>query len=292
MILDKSKFPEDIRTRFAPSPTGYLHLGHVLNAVFVWGIAGALEGEVVVRIEDHDRGRYRKEYEDAIIDDLKWLGFNFAEYSVQRDRFKRYEEFVEKSDEVYFCECTRKIIAEYQTKNHNELWYRGDCRDKNISRNDSGLRMKISGEEVCFDDILLGKQCQVPSHQCGDVILKNRNGEWSYQMAVVCDDIDQNINLIIRGEDILDSTGRQIMLHQTFQNTVLPVFLHHPLLLEKDGKRKMSKRQKSESIRNERERNISAETIIGKACFKGNLIKSQRPVSAEELPYLFKKLIK
>lgn len=289
--LKQNEFPVSIKTRFAPSPTGYLHLGHVLNAIFVWGIAGTLGGEVIVRIEDHDRGRYRHEYEQSIIEDIKWLGFDFDNFLLQRNRFQRYQEIADNLHSSYYCKCSRKQIAEYQTPELKELWYNGACRNKNHTSEQAGLRFEILDTDVFFTDLLLGEQKQTPAKQCGDLLLMNRQAEWTYQMAVVCDDFDQGINMVIRGQDILDSTGRQILLHKALGNKNIPVFMHHPLLYEKDGSRKLSKRQKSVSIRAAKEQGAMPETVLGNACFRAGLIPKMNKISANELPDLFKSLI-
>ena len=283
-----------LKTRFAPSLTGYLHLGHVLHMIYVWGIARARGGRVISRIEDHDLSRNRPEYEPAILADMQWLGFvpdlgisaaSAPELSPYRqsDCARHYEEALRVLAEkglVYGCECSRKEILARQPEEQGEPCYPGTCAEKNLPLEGNTVRFRIPAGKVEFRDLALGDCCQTPASQCGDFSLRDRNGQWTYQFCCVCDDIRHGINLVVRGEDILSSTGRQIQLFQALEHTA-PDYFHHTLLCDAEG-RKLSKRQRSESITQLREAGVSASEAIGRAAFFGGLVPDPRPMSAEE----------
>ena len=233
-------------TRFAPAPTGYLHLGHVLNALWVWETARAsADGRVLLRIEDHDRQRSRSHFEDAILEDLAWLGFAADGPVVrQSERGAIYEaalETLRARGLVYACECSRADIAGQR--------YPGTCAAKYLPEK-PGLRLRISLDATVegFDDLRLGPQTQQPSAQCGDLLARDRDGNWTYQFAVVVDDWRQGVDLVVRGEDLLDSTGRQIQLARLLGRSEPPGFLHHPLLMRSAGQ-KLSKSDGDTGIR-------------------------------------------
>ena len=209
-----------VLTRFAPAPTGYLHLGHVVNALQVWGAARERDGQVLLRIEDHDRQRSKLEYEAAILEDLAWLGFKHdGDVVRQRQREPIYHKALQRlidRELVYGCTCTRSEIASgtgSREPGAGEPRYANTCRDKGIPLGDDvGWRVIIEpGVERFFDEIL-GPQEQEPSEQCGDLLVRDRLGNWTYQFAVTVDDHVQRITDVIRGQDLLSSTGRQIRL--------------------------------------------------------------------------------
>ncbi len=281
-------------TRFAPSLTGYLHLGHVLHMIYVWGIARKVGAQVVSRMEDHDLGRARPEYEAAILSTMDGLGFipdrglssataTIASEFRQSDCSERYAAFLKILEErglVYGCACSRKQILEQQSDTQDELCYPGTCSDKNLPLEGNTVRFRVSTGPVAFRDGALGDCLQVPMGQCGDFSLRDRNGQWTYQFCAVCDDIEQGIDLVIRGEDILSSTGRQIQLFQALDKPV-PDYVHHPLLCDSRGE-KLSKRQRSESVTQLREAGASPEEIIGRAAFEGGLTHDLQPMNADE----------
>ncbi len=263
------------RTRFAPSLTGYLHLGHVLHMTRVWDEAQARGGEVVCRMEDHDLSRNRPEYEPAILADMQWLGFvpdlglsadhapHPSEYR-QSDCGSQYEKalnFLVQKDLVYGCECSRRQIQsrQPQASSGEELGYDGACAHKNLPLAGNTVRFRVPPDSVTFRDLALGEQVQVPSQQCGDFSLRDRSGQWTYQFCCVCDDIRHGINLVIRGKDLLASTARQIQLFQALEQAA-PTYLHHDLLCDSTGQ-KLSKRQHAESIAALREKGVSAQDI-------------------------------
>jgi len=286
-------------TRFAPSLTGYLHLGHVLHMIYVWGIARSHGGKVLSRIEDHDLSRNRPEYEPAILTDMQWLGFvpdlgvsvadapKPSDYR-QSDCAHHYEEalrLLAEKELVYGCECSRKEIHAQQPEGKGELCYSGTCAEKNLPLEGNTVRFRIPDGEVAFLDLARGDCRQTPVIQCGDFSLRDRNGQWTYQFCCVCDDFRHGVNLVVRGEDILSSTARQIQLFHALGYEP-PRYFHHGLLCDEEG-RKLSKRQRSESITQLREDGVSVEEIIARAAFSGGLVPEPRPLSAQAAVALF-----
>src|SRR5689334_22210188 len=177
----------DMISRFAPAPTGFLHLGHVVNAVYVWRETRARGGRVLLRIEDHDRQRSRREYEAEILDDLAWLGFAADEPAVrQSERGAIYEQALDvlrRQGRVYACRCSRADVgAPVQGARTSELRYPGTCRDRGIAEGPGvGIRVRLDDTVERFVDLRHGAQAQQPSAQCGDLLVKDREGNWTYQ---------------------------------------------------------------------------------------------------------------
>ena len=249
-------------TRFAPAPTGWLHLGHVVNALYVWNTARLTGSRVLLRIEDHDRERSRPAFERGILDDLDWLGFQpdvhataaFRDGSCpgrQSDREPVYREALQRlvrADLVYACECTRRALAGMAEPNQ-ELKYPGTCRDKRLPLVEGyGWRVRLDDTIERFDDGLLGPQAQRPASQCGDLLIRDRLGNWTYQFAVTVDDLWQRVDLVIRGVDLLPSTGRQIQLARLLGRTTAATYMHHPLIM-KTPDQKLSKSDGASGIR-------------------------------------------
>ncbi len=269
-------------TRFAPAPTGWLHLGHVLNAEYVWNTARERGGRVLLRIEDHDRERCRVEYEHGILDDLDWLGFCPDVYPTdafragccagrQSDRDDRYLAAFGELREgglVYACDCTRRQIATAKTR-EREQRYAGTCRHRHLSFDGPvGWRVRLDSRTEQFVDERLGLQTQDPQQQCGDVLVRDRHGNWTYQFCVVVDDLLQSIDLVIRGEDLLWSTGRQIALARLLGREQPPVFLHHRLIMKAPGQ-KLSKSDGDTAIRDLRRKGLSAADVRALAASAG-----------------------
>jgi glutamyl-Q tRNA(Asp) synthetase len=248
-------------TRFAPAPTGWLHLGHVLNAEYVWG-SGA---KVFLRIEDHDRERCRPEYEAGILEDLAWLGYR-ADFPLvrQSERDAVYRDAVDvlaAKGLLSGCDCTRREVLAGAGPQHTELVYGGRCRERRISLTDGvGWRVRMDPGVETFVDQRLGPQAQEPSRQCGDVLIRDRLGNWTYQFAATVDDLRQGIDLVIRGEDLLPSTGRQIRLARLLGRDTPAAFLHHPLLM-KSPDQKLSKSDRDTGIRELRARGWTPEQV-------------------------------
>lgn len=275
--------PDFPYTRFAPSPTGYLHRGHILSALWVYACAKKFGYKVRLRIEDHDKSRARPEYIDSIREDLEWLGFTWDAESIQSSHEERFEKALELLKEkglVYSCNCSRKFTFENNPVNgEGEIIYQGHCRERNLPfSNESAIRFRISGKAVEWDDLRLGHFSEKPVEQCGDFAIKDRTGLWTYQFAVTVDDFEEKVGLVVRGEDLRNSTARQIELSEALGRAQRPLFLHHPLVMDTTGK-KLSKRKESTSIRGEKQTGKKAEEIIGEVCFEAGISKKQEQLS-------------
>jgi glutamyl-tRNA synthetase/glutamyl-Q tRNA(Asp) synthetase len=274
-------------TRFAPAPTGYLHLGHVVNAIYVWGLARARGGRVLLRIEDHDRTRCRPEYERAIVEDLEWLGFVPDEPLIrQSERGTIYESALQQLREqglVYACGCSRADLAMVRQEGAAEVRYPGTCAGKHLREAPGlGLRVRLAPAVERAEDLRHGWLEQRPSEQCGDLLVKDRAGNWTYQFAAAVDDYVQGVSLVIRGEDLLPSTGRQLQIARLLGRRELPQFFHHALIM-KTPEQKLSKSDGDTSIRAMREAGYAAPAVIGRAAVLAGLLPAIRDVAAAEV---------
>lgn len=293
------------RTRFAPAPTGWLHLGHAVNAAWVWSVARAFGGCILLRIEDHDPLRCRPEYEAGLLEDLDWLGLapdeaTTASYRApgphpmrQRDRGAAYAQAMaglEDAGLAFPCRCSRRDIAravgDAAEEAAGERPYPGTCREAGVPASETeARRVRLPDETVAFDDLRLGSQAQRPARQCGDVLVRDRHGAWTYQFAVVVDDLAQRVGLVIRGEDLLASTGRQTLLARALGGTP-PVTLHHPLVRHPDGT-KLSKSRGDAGLRELRAQGRAPEEVLGLAAHLGGLQATAAPIAAAELAALW-----
>jgi glutamyl-Q tRNA(Asp) synthetase len=273
-------------TRYAPSPTGYLHLGHVVNAIYVWGIARALGGRVLLRVEDHDRIRCRPEYEAALLEDLNWLGFvpddglePLRRQSDDHDAYRSAVARLRQTAHIYACDCSRKDIG-------GEV-YTGRCRNRGLAEAPGrGLRVEMADGVERIDDLLLGPLEQAPSTQCGDLLVRDRDGHWTYQLAVTVDDDQQGVTLVIRGEDLVSSTGRQIRLARMLGRRTPPLFAHHPLIIGASGE-KLSKANRDTGVRELRRLGLDPAEVIGRAALEVGLIERSQRIAATEVVTLF-----
>ena len=285
-------------SRFAPAPTGFLHLGHVVNALYVWGLTRAAGGRVLLRIEDHDRQRSRREYERAILDDLAWLGFlpdvPAAEAWTaascdwrQSDRAAHYETALaglRAGGLVYACGCSRRELSAQapQAGEGHELRYPGTCADRQLAEGPGlGLRVRLAPSLERFDDLAHGWQEQRPSDQSGDLLVKDRDGNWTYQFVAAVDDFLQGVTLVVRGDDLLASTGRQIQLARLLGRAQPPRFFHHGLIM-KSPTQKLSKSDGDTGVRDLRAAGLSANDVVGRALQMAGVSGDDRPRSAGE----------
>ena len=293
------------KIRFAPSPTGYLHEGHLLSALYVWAAARKWGLQIHLRIEDHDQGRARPEYIDSIYADLEWFGFRWDSQSIQSARTALYEaalEGLQKRGLVYPCYCSRKQLeAENPKSETGEIVYRGKCflrhtealHSKAKTSMDTlvasrlrcdeqphNLRIVIPDKVIHWHDMRLGDFNENPKLQCGDFPIRDREGQWTYQFAVCVDDIEEGITHIVRGEDIRSSTARQIALMRLLGRETPPLYLHHPLIVDPAGK-KLSKRERAHSLRQDRDAGITAGEILGRVCHKAGFLPNSTPLSLE-----------
>ncbi len=255
--------------------------------LWVWGAARRLGKQVLLRIEDHDRSRCRQEYETALLEDLEWLGFA-AEIRRpspfrQSDNDQVYRQALATLAEkglVYRCDCSRKTVARHSRQAASgERVYSGHCRERDVPADQPhGLRVRLDPGVESFQDLRLGEQDQEPATQCGDLLVRDRRSQWTYQFCVVVDDLRHGVDLVIRGEDLLDSTGRQIRLGRLLGRAEPPRFLHHPLILD-DAGRKLSKSSAAGPLAALRAAGRSPESVLGEAAYRVGL--ARRPGDLE-----------
>lgn len=240
--------------RFAPSPTGRMHLGNVFSALLSWLSARAQGGTWLLRIEDIDPQRSRHEYADMLMDDLQWLGLEWdgkpCWQSQRGDIYARYLQQLTEAGLIYPCYCTRADILATQAPHESDgrVVYKGTCRNlpPGTHTGPAALRMKVPEKGrgiVTFTDGHYGTHTVDLTTQCGDFIVRRKDGAWAYQLAVVVDDSLMGINEVVRGRDLLLSSPQQIYLAQQLGFTP-PRFTHLPLLCNTAGQR-LSKRDKS-----------------------------------------------
>ena len=282
-----------MKGRFAPSPTGIMHLGNVMCALLSWLSAKSKGGTWVLRIEDLDPDRSRRQFADRLMRDLEWLGLTWDEGPYfQSERHERYAAALERlcaMDLVYPCFCTRADIMATQAPHESDgrIVYAGTCRARTYNKEDmerAALRLKVPDREITFTDGHYGPQRVNLSHHCGDFIIRRKDGAWAYQLAVVVDDAEMGITEVVRGSDLLLSSPQQIYLAELLGYTI-PSFIHLPLLCNAQGQR-LSKRDKGldmEALR----ANFTAEEIIGRLAFLTGLKPDDAPCRPEELLPLF-----
>ncbi|KAA0182400.1 tRNA glutamyl-Q(34) synthetase GluQRS [Cupriavidus gilardii] len=244
------------RGRFAPSPTGPLHLGSLVTALASWLDARAHRGQWLVRIEDIDYPRCVRDADRQILQTLDRLGLHPDEEPVwQSRREAMYADALHRLEAaglVYPCGCSRKEIADslrHVRERHHTLAYPGTCRNGLHGKLPRAWRVRVpdgGAALLCFDDRWQGRQCQDLATELGDFVLRRADGLWAYQLAVVVDDGLQGITHIVRGADLLDSTPRQIHL-QRLLGLPTPAYLHVPVVVNEIGE-KLSKQTGAEAI--------------------------------------------
>lgn len=259
--------------RFAPSPSGRMHLGNAASAVLAYASIRKQGGSFLLRIEDLDRARCKSSYVDALIDDLRWLGLDWdGEVLYQSRRNAIYEAQLARlgqSNHIYPCFCTRADLhaASAPHAADGQLRYGGACKvlsakevaEKRRDR-EPALRVEVPDREVAFCDIVHGMQTENLALSCGDFVVKRADGLFAYQLAVVVDDGLSGVTEVVRGGDLLSSTARQIWLHEQLGFAV-PSFAHVPLLCAADGRR-LSKREQDLDIHYLRQK-LTQEALLG-----------------------------
>ena len=259
-----------VRTRFAPSPTGYLHIGGVRTALFNWLYARHCGGTFVLRIEDTDKERSTNESVQAILEGMAWMGLDYDEGPIyQSDRLERYKEVIDQlldAGQAYRCYCTREEldkVREEQRAQGIKPRYNRHCRDQhNPERPDveSVIRFKNPLEgSVQFDDAIRG-QIVISNEELDDLVITRANGTPTYNFAVVVDDIDMGITHVIRGDDHVNNTPRQINIFKAL-GEALPIFVHVPMIVGGDGQR-LSKRHGAVSVLQYRSEGFLPEAML------------------------------
>jgi glutamyl/glutaminyl-tRNA synthetase len=290
---DASGSTQGYRGRLAPSPTGYLHLGHARTFWIAQERAQAAGGQLILRNEDLDRSRCRPEFASAMFEDLRWFGFRWEEgpdcggpvgpYS-QSERYAQYREAFERLRRcgfVYPCTCSRRdvqLAAQAPHQSDEELIYPGTCRTKELnSARDLAAspscrvswRFRVpDGELISFVDEARGSQSYEAGKDFGDFVIWRQDDVPAYQLAVVVDDAAMGITEIVRGSDLLVSTARQLLIYRAL-DLLPPHFYHCDLLTDEQGVR-LAKRHDSLSLRSLRSQGITPESIRASAAFRGD----------------------
>jgi glutamyl-tRNA synthetase len=295
-----------IRGRYAPSPTGALHLGNARTALLAWLHARAGGGAFVMRVEDLDFGRVRAGIMETQLEELRWLGLDWDEGPdaggphapyLQSRRQDLYEHALRKLAEgglLFACTCSRKDLAQAASAPHageEGPRYPGTCRARRIDPSvpsltrdgvsQHALRFRVEPGEVCFDDLLMGRACYRPAEETGDFVVRRKDGVAAYQLAVVVDDAAMEITHVVRGADLLSSTARQLLLYRAL-GLAPPDFLHVPLMLGDDGER-LAKRHGAVSLGELRAGGAAPEAVVGWLASTCGLAEEREAVSAPEL---------
>lgn len=257
------------RGRFAPSPTGRLHLGNARSALLGWLWARSSGGEFLLRIEDLDPERSKPEFIDGIFEDLTWLGLDWdGPVWRQSERQALYDEALAKLEaqgRAYRCWCSRAEVARAATAPHGDEGpvYPGTCRHAPQPKADRppAWRFAVEPGLVRFNDAVHGPSSQDVAYAVGDFVVRRADGVASYQLAVVVDDALAGVNHVLRGDDLLASTHRQLQLQGALGYRA-PVYAHVPLLVQADGKR-LAKREGASTVAGLRARGWSPERVIG-----------------------------
>ncbi len=277
--------------RFAPSPSGRMHLGNIFTALMAWLSVRSQKGKMLLRIEDLDPQRSKPEFIAALREDLCWLGLDWdEEMPLQSQRGKIYASYFRKLP-VYPCYCSRNELhaASAPHAADGKFLYPGTCRrlteeERGEKKKVPSWRVEVPDREVVFHDGIFGEYRENLARDCGDFILRRADGVYAYQLAVVCDDALGDVTEVVRGCDLMDSTPRQLWLYEAL-GFPAPRFYHVPLLLAPDGKR-LSKREKSLDMAHLRE-NYRPEEIVGTVAHAAGLLDEYLPLNPGELISIF-----
>ncbi|NOQ62973.1 MAG: glutamate--tRNA ligase [Methyloprofundus sp.] len=283
-----------IKTRFAPSPTGYLHVGGARTALFSWLYAKKNGGDFVLRIEDTDLERSTQESVDAILEGMEWLGLDYNEGPYyQTQRFERYKEVIQQlldQGDAYYCYCSREALdtlREQQMANKEKPRYNGQCRDKTEQHpeQDRVIRFRNPSEgEVVIDDLVKGK-ITVANKELDDLIIARTDGTPTYNLTVIVDDMDMGITHVVRGDDHVNNTPRQINILKAL-GAELPYYAHLPMILGDDGAR-LSKRHGAVGVMQYRDDGYLPEALLNYLVRLGWSHGDQEIFSKEEMIEFF-----
>ena len=290
--------------RFAPSPSGRMHLGNAFSCLLAWLSARSAGGRIILRHEDLDPARCRREYADRIEDDLRWLGLDWDEggskggedyyQSNRREIYEQYLTVLREKGLIYPCFCTRADLhaASAPHASDGTPIYSGACRAlspeqqrERAKGRTPALRAGVPDRALTFMDGLQGLYSVNLARDCGDPILRRSDGVHAYQLAVVVDDALMGVNQVVRGRDLLSSTPWQLWLQEELGFSH-PAYVHVPLLLSWDGKR-LSKRDGDMDLGAVRASGASPQSIVGRLAFTAGLIDREEPFSPAELIPLF-----
>ena len=281
--------------RYAPSPSGRMHLGNLCCCLLAWLSAKSKGGQVLLRIEDLDTLRCPRVFADAIVDDLAWLGLSAdgpdpVPYQSERSElYQHYYDVLADRGLVYPCFCSRSQLhaASAPHRSDGQVVYQGTCRglspEEIAAKRKTKVpawRVQVPDEVIGFTDGHMGWYEENLARDCGDFYLRRGDGVFAYQLAVVVDDALMGVTEVVRGADLLSSTPRQLWLYREL-GLPAPQFYHLPLLLAPDGRR-LSKRDGDQSLANLRAR-FSPEEVVGRLAFAVGLQDAPRPRTPQSL---------
>lgn len=283
--------------RFAPSPSGRIHLGNLWASLLAWLSVRSQEGTMVLRLDDLDPERCNQRYCDQIMRDLEWFGLDWDKEPVyQSKRTQRYAEIFDQLQAqgvLYPCYCTRaeRLAASAPHRSDGVVLYDGHCRTLTPEQKllfsqtrKAAWRITVPSETISFVDLLQGTYTENLAQSCGDFIIRRSDGVYAYQLAVVIDDGDMGVTEVVRGSDLLDSTPRQMYLQQLL-SLPHPTYGHVPLLLAPDGRR-LAKRDRDKAM-DELQAQFSAKELVGQLAHAAGLLDEYLPISPQELIPLF-----
>ena len=277
--------------RFAPSPSGRMHLGNVFSAMLAWLSAKARGGEILLRIEDLDPARSRREHAEAIMNDFRWLGLEWdrraPDQSTRSEAYEEALEIIRGRGLLYPCYCSREELhaASAPHASDGRVIYGGTCRDLTAEQRGAMtkppcLRVLVPDREIAFTDGLQGDFSMNLEKEWGDFILCRADGVAAYQLAVVTDDGAGGVTEVVRGRDLLSSTPAQLWLYELLDLTP-PQFYHVPMLMSPEGRR-LSKRDRDLDL-GEMRKHLRPEEIIGLLAYLCGLTDRREAVSLTEL---------
>ena len=288
------------KTRLAPSPTGALHLGNARTFLINWAMARQNNWQIVLRIDDLDGPRIKPGADQQAVEVLSWLGMDWDEgpyyQTASIDRYETQLQRLLASDQIYPCECTRtEIQAASQSapqEGTHEIRYPGTCRTQSMATNRNGIvnsghgwRIKTNDQAVFFVDHLAGPQNCYPHQEVGDFLVVTKQRTPSYQFSVVVDDHVQGVTDVVRGDDLLTSTARQLLVYRALEFEPLPTYWHLPIVVGPDGRR-LAKRHGNSRIAHYQKDGIRAERIVGLVAYWSGL-GVRREMSADEFATWF-----
>ena len=274
--------------RFAPTPSGRMHLGNVFAALIAWLSVRSRDGEMVLRMEDLDTQRTSAEFAEVLRDDLAWLGLDYDRetppQSQRSDVYDRYFELLREKGLLYPCYCTRSQLHGVNAPHLSDgtYVYPGTCRnlqDPPPNRKPA-WRVMVTDRVWTVEDRVQGHYEGNLAADCGDMVVRRADGVYVYQLAVTVDDGEAGVTEVVRGMDLLSSAPRQMYLQELF-GFPHPEYGHVPMLLAPDGRR-LSKRDRDLDLGQLRKR-VTPEQLIGTLAFAGGLIDRKCPISAKEL---------
>lgn len=283
----------EIVTRFAPSPTGHLHLGGARTAIFSWLLARHFGGRFHLRIEDTDLLRSKQEYTDSILASMRWLGLDWdGEPAYQTQRTDIYNQYVDRlleSGHAYWCSCSPEDVEKMREKARQEgkkPRYDGHCRELGLGPGEGRcVRLKIPQEgKIVFDDMVKGR-IAVDVRELDDMVIRRADGMPTYNMAVVADDHEMGVTHVIRGDDHVSNTPRQILIYQAL-GLPIPVFGHVPMILGPD-RQKLSKRHGARAVIEYEQDGLLPEALVSYLARLGWSHGNQELFSLKELVQYF-----